>query len=176
MCNVYSHCRLNIAADASEDGSQGLFRDRKPALLKPVHIIVKADGTERERRGLFDAIEPGNYLLFDIHCWKEEIDDGPLGRRGWVIQERALSSRTVHFAKSQVAWECRQLVCSEVLPSRFLGGTSLRRTKAFIASKNDRNSQLMRVYRRLKNRQLTKDRLDEEFYRLEFGLLRTRVG
>ncbi|KAJ5547270.1 heterokaryon incompatibility protein [Penicillium frequentans] len=114
MCDVYSYCHLNIAADGSEDGSQRLFRERNTALLKPIHIVIKNNGTPSKDYSHFSAMKPGNYLLFDIHSWKHEVDDAPLGKRGWVIQERALSPRTIHFGKTQIAWECRQLACNEL--------------------------------------------------------------
>jgi hypothetical protein len=36
--------------------------------------------------------------------------NAPLSRRGWALQERVLSTRIVHFAKSELLWEC--LTCS----------------------------------------------------------------
>ncbi|KAL5586394.1 hypothetical protein FOBRF1_016264 [Fusarium oxysporum] len=35
-----------------------------------------------------------------------EGESAPLNTRGWVMQERALSRRTLHFTKTQVYWEC----------------------------------------------------------------------
>jgi hypothetical protein len=67
MCDVYSHCHLNIAADGSEDGSWGLFRERNTVLLKPIHIVVKNNGTPSKGYSRFSAMKPGNYLLFDIY-------------------------------------------------------------------------------------------------------------
>ncbi|KAK3623539.1 hypothetical protein LTR56_011798 [Elasticomyces elasticus] len=96
MCDVYSHCFLNIAADGSKDGSQGLFRERNTALLKPIHIVVKTTGTPSDKYERFSAMEPGNYLLFDIYAWKHEIEDSPLGKRGWVFKsERCLPERYI---------------------------------------------------------------------------------
>ncbi|KAK4163275.1 HET-domain-containing protein [Cladorrhinum sp. PSN259] len=165
MCDVYSRCHLNIAADASKDGSQGLFRERNPTILKPIHIVVKAHGLTAKDSTPFSAINPGNYLLVDLNSWKEEIDSGPLGKRGWVIQERALSPRTIHFGRNQVAWECRHLSCSEVFRSGFLRGTIQRKAKGFITTGAERSGRAMEIYRKLKGEQDEIDREEEEFDR-----------
>ena len=49
----------------------------------------------------------------EIFCVCEAIDDfyrdvdqGELNQRGWVLQERALSRRTIYFTETQSYWEC----------------------------------------------------------------------
>ncbi|KAK4955314.1 hypothetical protein LTR10_007509 [Elasticomyces elasticus] len=81
----------------------------------------------------WSPINPDNYVLIDLHCWEQEIDKSALGKRGWVFQERALSPRTIHFGKTQIAWECRQLTCNEVFQDGFLAGTVQRKAKGFLA-------------------------------------------
>ena len=39
----------------------------------------------------------------------------PVHRRGWVIQERALSPRNLHFGRHMVYWECRYQISSETV-------------------------------------------------------------
>ena len=34
-----------------------------------------------------------------------ELELSPLNKRGWVLQERILSSRTAHFTSTEVVWE-----------------------------------------------------------------------
>lgn len=41
------------------------------------------------------------------------IDKSILNSRGWVLQERLLSRRTIHFASDQVYWECREHIVAE---------------------------------------------------------------
>jgi len=43
------------------------------------------------------------------------VDQGELNKRGWVLQERALSRRTVYFAEKQSYWECGRGVRCETL-------------------------------------------------------------
>lgn len=41
----------------------------------------------------------------------------PLTSRGWVLQERLLSPRALHFQSDRIAWECQEAVRSEYFPS-----------------------------------------------------------
>lgn len=64
--------------------------------------------------------------ILDVSFWERHVDDAPVNRRGWVLQERLMAPRVLHFCQSsptldskrqslggQVAWECRELVASE---------------------------------------------------------------
>lgn len=54
------------------------------------------------------------------HSLCAAADSGFLHRRGWVLQERLLSSRTIHFAKSEIVWHCLQDIGSESIPTRII--------------------------------------------------------
>ena len=41
----------------------------------------------------------------------------PLASRAWVLQERLLSPRTLHFSKTELFWECRHCDASESFPN-----------------------------------------------------------
>ncbi|KAH8590213.1 heterokaryon incompatibility protein-domain-containing protein, partial [Bisporella sp. PMI_857] len=49
----------------------------------------------------------------DLGCFGQKTDpllnisQAPLNTRGWVLQERLLSRRVLHFATDQIYWECR---------------------------------------------------------------------
>lgn len=48
--------------------------------------------------------------------WESAITRAPLNRRGWVIQERARSTRILHWSSVGVFWECNELKASEGYP------------------------------------------------------------
>jgi len=60
-----------------------------------------------------DADERWTYVCDDIADYTEDIDAACLNRRAWVLQERVLSRRTIHFTKSLTYWECGKRVRCE---------------------------------------------------------------
>jgi Heterokaryon incompatibility protein (HET) len=105
MKNIYQKATINIAATASSDGKGGLFYERDPVLVAPHTVEIAWDGLCK-----------GKYHLFDRDLWKDDVLDAPLGKRGWVLQERLLSPRTIHFGKNQVFWECQESQGCETYP------------------------------------------------------------
>jgi hypothetical protein len=95
MGSTYSKSFLNLAATSSKDGDEGLFHSYNPLIVNPCHI--QADWT---------GLPSGKYMCLDDGAWPRRIEDGPLNQRAWVLQERLLSPRTVHFAYDQIWWEC----------------------------------------------------------------------
>ena len=45
-----------------------------------------------------------------------EIEECPLSRRAWALQERLLSPHIVHFGRNQLFWECNELRAGETFP------------------------------------------------------------
>jgi hypothetical protein len=57
---------------------------------------------------------------FDVneHYIDQELyKNQPLLTRGWVVQERLLAPRVLHFGETQIFWECNEITCSESYPS-----------------------------------------------------------
>ena len=105
MCSVYSNSWINFAATSSRDGSGGLFH--KSALVKSCAI----DAT-------WTGLPTGTYLCVDETAWERRIENAPLNQRGWVLQERLLSPRTIHCAYDQLWWSCRDAPkCCETFPT-----------------------------------------------------------
>ncbi|ATZ50273.1 hypothetical protein BCIN_05g06400 [Botrytis cinerea B05.10] len=102
MCDVYSNGYCNICATAAKDGSEGLFRDRKPLQVQ---------------QGWFQtASDEDDHCVFDAYSWAKEVENSVLTSRAWVCQERLLSRRNLHFGSKQLFWECRDHEASETFP------------------------------------------------------------
>ena len=102
MGDIYQNATFNIAATGFTDGSRGLFVQRDPGLVDPVQLQLKR---------AFDVVgtsnpQPGVYRLVEMSTWIEGVEHAPLNYRGWVIQERYLSPRILHFGARQLYWEC----------------------------------------------------------------------
>ncbi|KAK4164675.1 heterokaryon incompatibility protein-domain-containing protein [Cladorrhinum sp. PSN259] len=61
------------------------------------------------------AHEEKLYVCEAINDFQSDVIDGPLNKRGWVLQERALARRTIYFTESQTYFECGSGVRCETL-------------------------------------------------------------
>jgi hypothetical protein len=103
--DIYSNAILNIAATASVDGNGGLFHRSNSLALNPCLIRLKGKPTAGT-----------GFICHDFNSWESNVEKSPLARRAWVVQERALSPRVVHFAEDQVRWEYQSCRDSEFSP------------------------------------------------------------
>lgn len=82
----------------------------------------------REERTTVEITKPGSvsfYVSEMIDNFRGDIEEGKLNQRGWVLQERALSRRTIYFSERQIYWECRVGVRCETLGRIFKSVFSL---------------------------------------------------
>lgn len=109
MNKVYRHSFCNIAAAASVNSHGGCFFPREPdsmsALFTPYEVLCRWKGSN---------VVP--YLLTIENMWELEVEQSPLHRRGWVLQEYLLSPRSLHFTSDQVYWACQECKASETFP------------------------------------------------------------
>jgi hypothetical protein len=105
MADVYRNAMCNISAAQASNSSQGLFLDRDVTFTKPVKARFQTD-----RRS------PVFHDFWAEYIWAWGLETGPLMSRGWVLQERILSRRNLHFRRDQVAWECREDASCEIFP------------------------------------------------------------
>lgn len=103
MHKIYSSGMFNIAACLSTSSNESIFRDREPSLGGPFSITW--DWQDHKAR--FQAI-------FNWHT--VVIRHSPLYRRGWVVQERLISPRSMHLS-TYPFWECKQMVTCEAYPT-----------------------------------------------------------
>jgi hypothetical protein len=109
MERVYQNCVLDIAAAHARDGKCGCYSQRNPHLVEDIVLKIKFDnGSERR---------PFRSCRFENHLERlGVINNAPLHKRGWVFQEILLSTRTAHFGKDILHWECASLIASEISP------------------------------------------------------------
>ncbi|TGJ79850.1 hypothetical protein E0Z10_g8915 [Xylaria hypoxylon] len=111
MGDVYLHSYLTIAATRAANSEAGF--------LGPRSLTHTADLS-----GM--TLEAGDSTAQNIYAcqrrsFANDVDDGVLNRRAWVLQERVLSPRTLHFTTHQVYWECWQYHQGEDLEYQYLG-------------------------------------------------------
>jgi len=123
MADVYMCSQLNLAATHSSNGEGGCFAERwsldtlnQVELSVGEEVVIEPEDTEE-----------GNYKIFVRHALHVAHDHftrtmdyahtiehaSPLLSRGWVFQERLLSSRTLHFHAEELIWECASGISCE---------------------------------------------------------------
>ncbi|KAK3352943.1 heterokaryon incompatibility protein-domain-containing protein [Lasiosphaeria hispida] len=105
MTEVYQGAALNIAATVANDASLGCFWPRRPSWK----CQVQATSTQSQQAAIYDLFQPR---------WNNPWNN-TLKTRAWVVQERLLSRRTLHFAENQVFWECDQNPACELVPEGY---------------------------------------------------------
>jgi hypothetical protein len=112
---VYSHALVNIAAARAENGTDGAFTTRSDLFLRPCHVLW--NWPSRFHKYVDDP-------FWTIRkAWRHQahgIRTLPLYTRGWVVQERFLASRVLHFGRDRIFWECTELsMVEESFPRGF---------------------------------------------------------
>lgn len=104
MGDIYAGSLCNIAA-TNEGLDSSCFRQRPVDLVEPFCV---PDPTQSS------AIE--THVIGYDDFWCNSLLDAKLHTRAWVLQERLLAPRTVHFGKEQIYWECRVSKACEAYP------------------------------------------------------------
>lgn len=108
MQEVYGNAFMSIAALGAEKDDGGLFFSRDPDEVKPTVFNFGVDGPENP--------QPYRFELEKGWAWRLSFEDEPLTKRGWVVQERLLPRRVLHFGSKQVFWECHEGARCETHP------------------------------------------------------------
>ncbi|KAF2468329.1 HET-domain-containing protein [Lindgomyces ingoldianus] len=100
MEQVFSSAYATIAASCANGTDDGFLKSRTER--RCVTMTNNASGSKF-------------YLCNAIDDFHNHVDQGELNKRGWVLQERALSRRTIYFTEKQTYWECGEGVRCETL-------------------------------------------------------------
>jgi hypothetical protein len=112
MDQVYMQSICNISATDARDGTEGLFRYRSPHHIYPAHVDLCVKGVKCSSE-LIDCTVLYSDLL------RHNISRTAVGGRGWILQERLLARRVLHFSSHQLFWECREHQACERYPHGF---------------------------------------------------------
>ncbi|KAI1453023.1 heterokaryon incompatibility protein-domain-containing protein [Annulohypoxylon moriforme] len=99
---IYRNAYCNLAATSATTSSEGLFYKRFSAQVCPHEFHLPEKGEMLVFQGRDDLV-------------LSRLDDEPLNLRGWVCQERLLSTRNISFSRRLVYYECaEELSCERV--------------------------------------------------------------
>ncbi|KAM7217635.1 Heterokaryon incompatibility protein (HET) domain containing protein [Rhypophila decipiens] len=108
MGQVYENAFVNLSATAASYGEHrdGLFQHRDPTWGSNLAFRIP--------HGKPDVLYRAAVAWSDR--WNMNMVHSPLYTRGWVVQERFLSPRSIYFATDEIFWECRTHFASESYP------------------------------------------------------------
>jgi hypothetical protein len=110
MGEIYKNSWFNISATGFPDGNFSLYVQRNPATLQPRKFNLSfCDGDDRMPPQVWN----GNYYCME-EFWQADITEAHANTRGWILQERLLAPRILHFSSRQIMWECKELEACEV--------------------------------------------------------------
>ena len=102
MRKIYICGIINISADRASSANDGFLGRRNHHLVAPT--IISYNGS------LHQAV--------DLEMARLNLAESPTAKRAWILQERLLSPRVLHFTEQQLFWECCSLrLACETFPS-----------------------------------------------------------
>ncbi|RDW57265.1 hypothetical protein BP5796_12715 [Coleophoma crateriformis] len=118
MYQVYMNSYCNISATSAMDSSQGLYVERNPQHLWEENIDLNTKDLSKTRADSKDhsqdlRVPIQRCSIMDPSFWDRKVESAPVNTRAWVLQERLLAPRVIHFCEDQIAWECCVMEASE---------------------------------------------------------------
>ena len=119
MGDYYGQAHLTIFATSADGDHVGFLNARTPGTSNPVKLTL--DLPNGEIGTIFVALGLPNAVASAFY---RNVEQSPINTRAWILQERALSPRILHYGKEQTFWECRSFELSEdgSIHSRGLSG------------------------------------------------------
>ncbi|KAI6080818.1 heterokaryon incompatibility protein-domain-containing protein [Hypoxylon rubiginosum] len=106
MCDVYSGAEITLSADHSSSTQGGLFNDNQSYSNFEYHPYVDPDGELTHRQLLI----PPSHPIFEGQVLE---NTHPVDSRAWILQERLMSHRILHFTSQEMVWECNEATTCE---------------------------------------------------------------
>jgi hypothetical protein len=137
MDRVYAEGLLNISASHASHGNGGCFVQVTENLTTPPIRVFWAK-TAGEH--------PTCYQIHSSYLAREQAnvqgdfeETSPVFNRGWIVQERMLAPRVLHFAGEGIIWECcegRAMQFSPYLPNHIIVSDRLGPCAGSLAAQN----------------------------------------
>ncbi|KAF2399435.1 HET-domain-containing protein [Trichodelitschia bisporula] len=112
MHAIYGAAYLTIVAAAGPDASAGLpgLRPNTRFFLQQEIVVIEPGSSEP---GFRDGLSFMTTIYSNILSGGHYTDTTMWGRRGWTMQERALSRRALVFTSEQIYWGCMEAAFCE---------------------------------------------------------------
>lgn len=116
----------SISIIQGPDGDFAQEATRMEDVFSSAYCVLAASSAKGQEDGFLTPRKENDFLTFDkggqplytcrfMDDFKTHVLEGPLNKRGWVLQERALAHRTIFFTDRQTYWECDEGVRCETL-------------------------------------------------------------
>lgn len=113
---------LNIeglpASKAEKKRAEGIYRPRERECSVEAKQGSPTYDLDRKRMGMSARRREHirRCTLIDASYYERLVNQASVNRRGWVLQERLLAPRVLHFCQGQIAWECPERSAAEGIP------------------------------------------------------------
>ncbi|KAI9708359.1 MAG: hypothetical protein M1820_004063 [Bogoriella megaspora] len=106
MANIFRNSEINIATAAAADNSDPCFTERNLDLIRLPKLKVS-----------WAELRPREYFLLPGGLYFDQMQNSPLQKRAWVLQETILAPRILWLCKSQFWWTCTEFQACESFPN-----------------------------------------------------------
>ena len=114
MEQVFGSAYCTIAASSAEDWTKGFleWKSTPHSVQDALNAFKRWESTPRFVQYALGRWKPARFIQDALGRWKstasytKDVNAALLNQRAWVLQERVLSCRTIHFTKSHTYWEC----------------------------------------------------------------------
>jgi hypothetical protein len=103
MGQIYENAAVVIAATGAANDHVGCYLSRSKSKQKPVQFTNRNE----------DGSASHYYITVQAGSLAQDADAGIWASRSWLLEERILARRTLHFAREQLYWECASMIRSE---------------------------------------------------------------
>lgn len=110
MDKVYTHSHVNLSALNADNTESSMFQPRDALSFNGMVTASIA-----QKLGLSKS--PRRYRVINADMWNQNVTRSHISKRAWILQERILSPRTLHFGLGQLFWECCMESATEIYPT-----------------------------------------------------------